>query len=354
MNTRRTLAIALASLASLLAGALVQPATAAPIKWLAVQLGTHRFGHLSAPDAIVARAGPEDVGFSVPTEGQCGCGDGPQGPLLFDVARDGSIWLLDGLSHRLLVWRRNGPAEPVRSVPLPQNLRVKDFVLGRDGTIYATTGADAGRPNLYALTPTGRVRWKARTTIAIGNAQLHLGPDGALYTPSGGNPPPMAWTQLTTRAGRPLSLAEQRRRTSRYQPLPGGLRLMGTLRSAHEARFALIDRTGRTVRAWRVTSKTELGGVRAWPALVGGDLVVPLDVVQQTKSTFLWEHLVLRLAPSGVIRQRLALDGRAVLGDESDGTPLRIGPDGRLYQLRTNPKTGVIIARYSLGPPSRA
>ena len=30
-------------------------------------------------------------------------------------------------------------------------------------------------------------------------------------------------------------------------------------------------------------------------------------------------------------------------------TPLRIGPDGRLYQLRTNPKTGMSIARYSVG-----
>jgi hypothetical protein len=29
-------------------------------------------------------------------------------------------------------------------------------------------------------------------------------------------------------------------------------------------------------------------------------------------------------------------------------TPLRVGSDGGLYQLRTDPKTGASVARYSL------
>jgi hypothetical protein len=122
--------------------------------------------------------------------------------------------------------------------------------------------------------------------------------------------------------------------------------------SDHQVHFALIDRTHRVVRAWRVTSATALAVVHATPALIGGDLVVPLDVSHQaSKNTFRWEHLILRLGPTGGTRQRLTLDARAVW--DPDGTTtrttLRIGADGRVYQLRTDPKTGVSVARYSLG-----
>jgi hypothetical protein len=81
--------VLVASLAVLLAGTMLQPAKAAPVKWVAVSLGTHRFGHPSAPNAIVARAGPEDVGWEMPKQGPF------MGPWSFDVAGDGSIWLLD-------------------------------------------------------------------------------------------------------------------------------------------------------------------------------------------------------------------------------------------------------------------
>src|SRR5712691_8591413 len=117
--------LVLAGTAVVLAGIALQPATAAPVKWLAVQLGTHQFGHLSAPDAIVADTGATDVGFAQtdgcacgdgseqPPSAGCGCSDGPQGPTSFDVAPDGSTWLLDVLNHRFLVWspgRADGPA----------------------------------------------------------------------------------------------------------------------------------------------------------------------------------------------------------------------------------------------------
>ncbi len=119
--------------------------------------------------------------------------------------------------------------------------------------------------------------------------------------------------------------------------------------SGHEWRFALTSKAGHLVRAWRVTSQTDVGGLLGTPALVGGDPVVTLEASQQTKAKFLWEHLVLRLTPTGGTRQRFALDARAVWGD-TPITGVRIGPDGRLYQLRTSRATGVNIARYSLGP----
>ena len=319
---------------------------------LDVPLGAHRFGHVRAPDAIVARAGPEDVGFLC-----CSDPPGGDGPSSFDVARDGSIWLLDRLNHRLLAWRPGRPTRPVRAVRLPRNLNVSDFALGPDGTIYARAGdtADLGRGNknhLYALTPAGRVRWKAPTTVGVGTAPLQIGPDGALYwaqacgvscAPFGGSS--SSWTPLTTPAGRPLSLAERRRLTSPFQPLPGGLKLVSEL-SYTVARFALVDQADEVVRVWRVTSRTRLGPMRAAPALVGGDLVLPLDVSRGPR----WERLILRLAPAGGTRQRFALDADPVVGEVNPFAALRVGPDGGLYELRTDHETGVSIARYLLGP----
>ena len=355
MNARRAAAVVLLMVAT---GALIRPAAASPIRWLAVQLGTHRFGHLTAPDAIIARAGPDEVGFECgkpsactseqPAAGGCGCIDVlPQGPTSFDVAPDGSIWLLDGVKHRLLVWERGQPTRLARSVPLPADVGDSDFVVGRDGTIYVFGSNVPRRPYLwlYALTRAGRVRWKAPTTVASSQAQLLVARDGIVY--SAGPSASPTWTPLATSAGRPLPLALQRRRSSPLQPLTRKLRLLTTQVSQREAHVALVDRTHRIVRAWRITSRTNLALVRATSALVGGEVVAPLDVSRRSGS----EHLVLKLGPTGAARQRIALDAHSVWDPDGSTarTTLRIGADGRLYQLRTDPAKGVTIARYSLG-----
>jgi hypothetical protein len=320
-------------------------------RFLAASLGTHRFGRVRAPDAIVARAGPNDVGLTC-----CADPPGGDGPSSFDIAPDGSIWVLDRLNHRLLVWRAGHPARPARSVTLPRNLNVSDFSVGRNGTIFIRAGdtADLGNGNkdhLYALTATGRLHWQAPTTAGIATAQLQLGPSGALYAvqacgltcaPFGGH---VLWTPLTTRAGRPLSLAERAEGTSPFEPLPSGLRLVTEL-SFSVARFALINQADEIVRAWRVTSGTRLSGMLGAPTLVGGDPVLPLEVSEQQH----WEKLIVRLGPTGGTRVRFALADRPVVGEVNLFAPLRIGADGRLYQLRTNLKTGASVARYSLGP----
>jgi hypothetical protein len=338
-----------------MAAAIVEPAAAAPIKWLAVNLGAHRFGHLSTPDVVVARAAADGVGFecgrpsACPTNepspaGGCGCIDVlPQGPTSFDVGRDGSVWVFDGVKHRLLVWQRG---RAFRSVPLPSDVRDSDFVVGRDGTIFVFGGNVHGRPYLtmYALTRTGGVRWKAATTVGSSQARLFLAWDGTVYSVGPSATP--TWTPLTTPAGHPLALAVQRRRSSRLQPLTHDLRLSTTQISEREIHFALVDRAHRVVRAWRVTSRTSLEVARLVPAVVGGDLVVGLGVYAGKRS----ETTILRLRPSGPTRARLTLDGRAVW--DPDGTTarstLRVEPDGRLYQLRTDPAKGVTVARYSV------
>jgi hypothetical protein len=50
----------------------------------------------------VAKAGPNEVGWESPPPGADGV---TFGPWSFDVARDGSIWLLDEVNERLLVWQ---------------------------------------------------------------------------------------------------------------------------------------------------------------------------------------------------------------------------------------------------------
>jgi hypothetical protein len=220
--------LAVAAGLALVLGAGVQPAAATSSVPPPVALGVHRFGHLPPPDAIVARAGPDEVGFSSPPKGADGISIGPWS---FDVAQDGSVWLLDEVNHQLLVWQAGQPDGPARSVPLPMDPleRIANFTVAPDHTIYATYVAPSGPKTLRlaALTPSGQVRWTAATTDEIFNAQLRIGPDNALYL-FGGHSGRQDWTPLTTPAGRPLPLAEQRRRTSLQQPLPGGLRLAAT------------------------------------------------------------------------------------------------------------------------------
>ena len=348
--------LTLAAGLALVLGAAMQPAAATASVPSPVALGTHRFGHLRAPDAIVARAGPDQVGFASPPKGADGIS---YGPWSFDVAKDGSIWLLDEVNHQLLVWPPGQPNRPARAVRLPLDPleRIANFAVAPDHTIYATyvppPGPGPKTLRLAALTASGKVRWTAATTDEIHNAQLSIGPDNALYM-SGGHSGGQDWTALTTPAGRPLPLAEQRHRTSPQQPLPDGLRLAGARQTGgREWRFSLSDQDGRALRAWRVTSATDLGAVRGTPALVGGDPVVVVEVSQQTRTSFLYEYEVLRLARAGGTSLRFAIapELRVVYGD-SNMTGVRVGPDGQLYQLRSSRTAGVSIARYSLTPVS--
>jgi hypothetical protein len=359
MHTNRLLvpalvrgALVLAAGLALVAGGAVQPAAATSSVPPPVALGVHRFGHLRAPDSIIAHADPDEVGFSQPPKGQDGVAFGPWS---FDVARDGSVWLLDEVNHRLLVWEPGRPDHPARSVRLPLDPleRVADFAVAPDHSIYATyvppPGPGPKRLRLCKLTPDGQVLWTAPTIVEIFNAPLRIGPDQAVYVH--GAKPGHRWTALTTPAGRPLPVAEQRQRTNARQPLPGGLRLAIAHPSVGERRVTLSNEAGRVLRGWRVTSQDNLGAEVATPALVGGDPVVVVEVARETKTEFRYEYQVLRLARAGgaSVRFAIAPDTSVVWGD-TPITGVRVGPDGQLYQLRTSRTSGVDIARYSLTP----
>jgi hypothetical protein len=341
----------------------VAPASAFVLgKAVVVRLGTHRFGHTRAAEAVVGRAGPGEVGFENTQEYHFG-------PQTFLVGRDRSVWLHDGVNQRLLVWSSGHPDAFQRSVSLPFFAGNNDIALGPAGSVYVAHGVGKGLSSYMALarlSPAGKVLWQSRlagrlrdvTSFVVGsNSPLREGPDGTLYCLAGmfGLPGGEAgWMPVATPSGRPLSVPQQRRQTRwPYQPAAGGLRLVSEVYTAHvdtaphEARYALIDRRGRVVRAWRVLSRTDINFNNTTPELVGGDPVVVLDATAQTTGDLKWEHVVLRLGPNGT-RASFSL-ARAVWGDNVLAD-LRVGPDGKLYQLATSPTTGVVISRYSLGP----
>jgi hypothetical protein len=333
-----------------------------PVK---VALGAHHFGQTRAPSTVVARTSADQVGWQIPPPGGWGTSFGPE---TFLVAPDGSTWLDDGLNNRLLGWDAGHPDTIVRTVPLPDLSADHDVALGPNHTFYITGVVGRGAATrfvLYRLSATGRVLWRSKLAgSAVGdastfnlswNSQLRTGSDGTLYLlvampglPGG----QQGWMPVATPAGRPLTLAAQRRATHwPDQPLRRGLRLISeayapkTNGPVREVRYALLDRKGRLVRSWRVTSTTDIGLDYTTSELVGGDPVAVLDVYANGKL----EYVVLRLGPHGV-RSQFSIP-RAIFGDNLLAD-VRIGPDGRLYQLATSPESGVIINRYSLGRAS--
>lgn len=342
-------------IASVITLGVALPSAAATTGWTDVSLGTHRFGHLTTPDAIVARVGADGVGWDNPPEGSA------NGPWSFDVAADGSVFLLDNNNNRLLVWDPGEPKAPSRTVALPTNeIRgAADLAVGSNGTIYLTYLPQKPRDErktlrVCALSPSGKLLWTAPTDIAYFNSRLRTVPDGSVYWEGAYDsrkPPSGWWTPVTSPDGKPLSLERQRAGVTRYQPMPGGLRFEETVVGdgpTREWRLTLIDHDDRSVGAWRVTSDDDLGGTVDEPGMVGGDPIVMLEVARQTQDDFLYEYIALRLPEAGGKVRQLSLDPRAVWGDVPV-TGLRVGPDGALYQLRSDIDTGVTIARYSLG-----
>ena len=188
-------------LSVLLGGALLQPAAALSIAVYKVPLGEHRFGDVRRPDRIVLEAGADQVGWEQPPPGAEGI---PFGPWSFDVARDGSIWLMDAVNQRLLMWRPGASGGPARTVALPDDPldRVADFAVAADGGIYASYVPPPGTVDknmrLAALTPAGKVRWTSATANPVFNGRLRFGPDATLYVTEPGT---LTWIPVATPAG---------------------------------------------------------------------------------------------------------------------------------------------------------
>lgn len=169
--------------ASFLAGASL-PATAmdrADAPTIEVPLGVHQFGTLTEPNAVVARVGADGVGWVQPGEGLRLSAGAQRGPSSFEVAADGTVWLLDQENSRLLGWPPGRPDRPTRTVPLPF---VPDaFALGPNGAFYATEYTTGPSMLLHAVTADGRALWQAPLAVPnVSGTQLRRTTDGVLYT----------------------------------------------------------------------------------------------------------------------------------------------------------------------------
>ena len=115
---------------------------------------------------------------------------------------------------------------------------------------------------------------------------------------------------------------------------------MGLDAGRHARRHGAL--AGRVVRSWRIQSTTDLNFHQTVPDLAGGDPVVVVDFRDGGQ----WEYEVLRLGTHGATAKlslRHGLFGESVLPD------LRVGADGKLYQLSTSPDTGITVTRFPLG-----
>jgi hypothetical protein len=329
-----------------------------------IRLGTHRFGETKAPEAVVARARANEVGWDINEE------EGFHlGPQTLQVGSDGTVWLEDSINSRLLVWNPGHADSFARAVPVPYGAGISDVAFGPGGSFYVTRKLiDPARLVLDKLDgATGQLLWENRVGFEYvggphGNSYplvgsgspLRTGSDGTLYYFVGLPGGETGWLPVATAAGKPLAPRAQVKGIRGVLPAAGGVRLLGPEdyspredMAPHEVRYALVDRRGRLVRAWRIVSRTEFTFLhRIVPELVGGDPVVVLDFGQSDGAKQTWEHEILRLGRHGPSSQ-LSL-ARAIWGDGALDD-LRLGPDGKLYQLSTSLKDGVAISRYSLG-----
>jgi hypothetical protein len=328
-----------AAVTALTAALLVTPGIATAAATIDVDLGTHEFGHLTAPGPTVVSATTAQVGFLSP---QHDTGD-ILGPWSIQIDQDGTVWMLDEVNDRLLAWSSGHPDAPSRTVMLEPG--VLDFAVAGDTIYYSRT---LGGDKLYSRTMSGTANWMAPLAM---NGQLRFGPDGVLYVVS---PTDGAWIPTTTGAGKPLSVDEQRRLTRPDQPLPGGKSLLVTWQAPHRLDVTLRNPAGQPIHSWRITSVTDIEGTGMVPAVTGNDPVVAFNVVKWPATEtdpIKVETLVLRLTPTGSMAP-------IVLKQHTYGavtTDLRVGPDGAVYLMKTDVGTGATVVRYPLStarPPS--
>ncbi len=317
-----------------------------------VRLPAHQFGKLRSPEAIVAQAGtgsgPGQVGIACPSQGRCA------EPTSFDVEADGTVWVADPANHRLLVWEPGAADRPSRSIPL--DFTPVELAVAADGSAYVTgvkPGAFDG-VRLFVLDPDGRQRGWTALASDIFNSRLRFGSDGVLYHVEPGGP----WRPVVDRSGAPIAVADQLSGAQADQPTAGGGRLVvdapGTLPSDQLAprdwRAAIVTAGGRVDAAWRIISANDLDlSFEAVATMVDGDPLLVFEVYDF--ANHIMEHVMVRLSASGGVRDRFSL-GRGGYRGGDVVTDVRMGADGRLYQLLSDPAWGLTIARYALKGPA--
>jgi YVTN family beta-propeller protein len=308
-----------------------------------IALGAHTFGKFRKPQAIVARAsagsGPGQVGFFHSP-------DVSIGPSSVDVARDGTVWVADTVNSRLLAYAPGKPAAPALTVTMPQEPLA--VAIAPSGRIYAMAGSPTNPANprrVYAFDPKGKKLWAHLAGGFIFNSGLRADRDGIPWI----DDPDLGWIPVTNRAGDPLTIAQQTRRTMAYQPLGRGRQLPDTLRYPTEDRIGLVSATGALQYCWRLTSQPAFSP--RWPqARTGQDIVEFGEVANSATNQYQYEYLIVRFSPAGQVLDKFSLNPQLIYGDDGPFAafgPLRVGLDGQLYYLQSSDKWGMRVARYN-------
>jgi hypothetical protein len=300
-------------------------------QWTGIDLGTHVFGKTRSPDRTVVRAswGTGDD--------QLGLDSGPEqstiGPSAFDVAADGAVVVLDQVNRRLANYPPGATRSPSH-IPIPFQGGEGDLALGEDGTTYVLDegGTETKTPVVRYFGPDGALF--ANAALAAPSADmLRAGPNGPvahtypgeMWVPTGNGKPP-------------LTPDQQKRAAKASREVKTGLDVVVSASDA-EMKLALVS-GDRVIRAWRVTSATNLGEVQL-AAPQGPGLVAVVRIWTETQAEF----RVLRLTPSG-----LAATFTVDPAEWAETAPLsrfRYSGD-TLYQMRSSPR-GLEVAGFDVG-----
>jgi hypothetical protein len=313
------------------AGGAAAPQRSLPLgKPLFIALGAHEFGQVASRRARVAEAawgsGPGQVGL------EQGRNLTPIGGASFDVARDGTVHVLDEANRRVLRWRA-GVRSASASVPLAINGTLADMSVAPDGTIHVLETTNGGRDTqLLRSFGAGGVA-KGVATIEGRASQVRLAADGV---PTVLQQPSSQWTPALAANGRVLGTDAQSAAGRVGRRLAGGQEVV-VLRRGSEIRVSVGS--GSVRRTWRITSQTPIAEVQLAEAL-GSRLVVVARLYSDTQDEF-----VVLLLGAGGLEQKLALDS----ADWAETAPLSrfrlVGPS--LYQLGSTPEN-VFVDRFDL------
>ena len=270
------------------------------------------------------------------SDGQFGLTSGDQqarsGPTSFDVAGDGTTYVLDGVNGRLVSVAPSGLST---SLPLAVQFPLEraDLAVASNGALVLSEAVDTTTPGslqLAVVSTAGKLL--AGAPIAGGIAdQVRSTPAGTFVHVY----PDDAWQGVVA----PIGASSGAPETPGIPATAAGEQLVSKV-TPTEARFALVS-NGTVSRFWRVTSPDQFGELQL-AQLDGNDLVVVFRQFDDTHAQF----RVLRMTSNGSITRDLIID-TAEYAETSPVSKFRLNA-GQLFMARSD-TSGFSVARYSLG-----
>jgi hypothetical protein len=292
-----------------------------------VNLGAHTFGRVRKPDgrAVAATWGTGTGALGLLTGRELA----RIGPSAFDVDRNGTVVVLDQVNDRLARYPAGGLAPSYTRIAFAGGEGA--LAVGADGTAFVLD--QGAEPVVRSYRPSGALAG-ATAVHGTGADMLRSGPGG---TSLHGYPEDM-WKPIGGGVGALLKPDQQAAGARPGRPAEGGVEVV-VRGGQNEAFFALV-REDRALRAWRVSSPSNLGEIQLAEPFGNGMLVV-LRVWTETKAEF----VALALSPNG-LADSFAIDSSQWAESAALGR-FRL-ESGTLYQLRST-SAGAEIVTFDLG-----